>query len=134
MSGSTGYKPSGFLTNFENSISLIDMLSTVSVQTSVGQKQQGGNTAMTNARYFNLGNLLIQFSDGVSTNNRANGADYTQYYPVTFSATPYTVLISQTNSNSNSGYATVISAASSSFEFRIGGMDGNITWMAIGPR
>lgn len=133
MSGSTGYNPSGFLTNFTNSIGLIDMLSTESVKTSVIQSD--GVTGY--ARYFYLGNLLIQFSDvsGGPIPSRGSGSSiYTQPYPTAFSSNPYTVLISYTNTGGNNGYASLRSTGSTGFDFTIGSNNGNITWMAIGPR
>jgi hypothetical protein len=128
MSGFTGYY-SGFLTNFEGSTGFMDMLSTAT--TSIPVVQSGGVTGY--ARYFYLGNLLIQFSDGI-VGERGQGTSYTQPYPTTFSSAPYTVLISYTNTNNNSGYATLESTGSTGFEFRVGGNNGNVTWMAIGPR
>lgn len=132
MSGSTGYF-SGFLSNFTGSSGFTDMLSTAT--TSIPVVQSGGITGY--ARYFYLGNLLIQFSDvsGGPIPSRTSGSSiYTQPYPTAFSSNPYTVLISYTNTGGNNGYASLRSTGSTGFDFTIGSNNGNITWTAIGPR
>jgi|688.fasta_scaffold75736_4 hypothetical protein len=127
---------SNFLSNFTNSISSIDILSTVSTPaTSVS-----GWPSTYNARYFYLGDLLIQFSDfseGFAANEFANskGQAYSVDFPIAFSSNPYVILVSPTVGNSNNYVFTTLTAYSATgFGIYIGNNTGTFSYLAIGPR
>ena len=128
---------SGFLSNFASTTgtsgTYTDILSTFGQAATSQTPTSGGSTNPSTGCYFYIGNILIQSSTQVM-NDRPTGENYTQTYPILFSSAPYVVLLTGTSLTGNyTVTATFLSTGTSSFNFRIGTNDGNITWLAIGP-
>lgn len=125
---------SGFLSNFVSTDSTInginDILSNVSPSIETGVTGYYG-------RYFYLGDLLIQFSSGLNTTTKLSTGENTLSFPISFSNTPYCVLVSPNNATgtgSNDPAIVVTSFTSNVFTVNIAGNNTNVSFIAIGPR
>jgi len=132
---------SNFSSNFSNTTSYIDILSSRSDSINILVTSQSGGTTTTYtnyyARYFYLGNLLIQFSDianGIPT-EIPKQATATIYFPISFSGKPYCVMLTsgQSDGGGNSP-ATLNTINNNRFTCNIGNNDASILFFAIGPR
>ena len=124
---------SNFISNLSGS-SNIDIVSSVSDQVSLTASPS--TTVQVMGRYFCIGDLLIQFSSIMLSKNQSKGG-YTLPFPYSYDATPYTVMLTGTNSddnNNNSVIATLQSFDTSGCSFSISNNQGWSNFVAIGPR
>ena len=125
---------SGFLSNFIGTNNSADILSSVSNQQNT---DISGTEENATWRYFVLGELLIQFSDGI-INNLSNGSTRTVTYAVSYDNKPYLVLLTPTNNGDTSKncFVTFKSFSKSDFTFYLPSHydDGAVTFLVIGPR
>jgi hypothetical protein len=136
---------SGFLSSFQNTLnSPVDLLSLAVTDASNGSySTSSGNPYNYSGGYFNIGNILVQFtnSDPNSTpgkiNNLNGGSIYTITFPMSFSDNPWALVASPSNSsNENAGTITVYNDKINKNEFEVyvgnGGGVG-LNYIAIGP-
>lgn len=134
---------SNFLSKF-NSSTKIDLLSSVSTPTysQTLTISHGNNTytATYNARYFYLGELLIQFTDFSSGIVTCQYGFYTVNFPTPFGGMPYVVVVSPAGGSGNPNYnyyITLVSYTASSFYINVNNTNAQpsgFTFLAIGPR
>lgn len=123
---------SNFTSNFSNTTSYLDILSSVST------RRDSSLSPGYYSRYFYLGNLLIQFSDisqyGIDT-TFLKQTSITLDFPVAFSSKPYCVFLTTgmpgTAGNAN---VTLNSFTNSTFTCNIAVNNAYILYFAIGPR
>jgi hypothetical protein len=135
---------SGFLSNFSSSLSTrLDILNTVSdsKQLIASGSTTSGVTGPYYARYFCIGDLLIQFSDmsgnfPAPSSVTSGGSSASISFPVSYDSTPYAVFLTPANNTGNNlnSYITLTSFNASSFSFHIGNDNGSTGFLAIGPR
>jgi hypothetical protein len=138
---------SGFLSTFANTSGTNDIMSTVVTTgaTGNGGKWVDPNYVYTTYSYgyMYIGELLVQFTTGVTTSDLPYVADtgsnnaITIYYPLVFgTGGPYCVLANPAPGGGLNNYTvTVTSCYSSSFVVETGNSNtGYIQYLAIGPK
>jgi len=125
---------SGFLSNFIGTNNSADILSSVSNKQNTNISGTDKNATW---RYFVLGELLIQFSDGI-IDNLSNSSTRTVTYTVAYDNKPYLVLLTPTNNGGSSSncFVTLKSFNETEFTFYLPSHydDGAVTFLVIGPR
>jgi hypothetical protein len=126
---------SNFLSNFGgNILPALDILSSVSSSILIDTTSSGTYYA----RYFYIGNLLIQFSDFSSGIPPTYGSstENTLTFPIAYDTTPYTVILTPSSSAGSSWniYISLIEITNLNFRFHVGNNDGTTGFIAIGPR
>jgi len=137
---------SGFLSNFSTtsfgSSGFPDILSHVSTKKSVPvyKETTSGNTPAGSvyARYFCVGNLLIQFSD-ISSDSSLQVEPQYEYkceFPIPYDDYPYTVIISSFNTEGSypSPIALIDGLNQLYFRFHVSTQTTGFTFIAIGLR
>ena len=103
-------------------LQLTDILSSVSDSVPIIYANSSGVITTYNARFFCLGNLLIQFNDSANTVNPASFDSLTFPYP--YDATPYSVV--------SSNYSSAITFTKLAISLSSGST--NFNFLSIGPR
>jgi hypothetical protein len=103
-------------------LQLTDILSSVSDSVPIIYANSSGVITTYNARFFCLGNLLIQFNDSANTVNPASFDSLTFPYP--YDATPYSVV--------SSNYSSAIAFDNVGMTLSSGST--NFNFLSIGPR
>jgi len=130
---------SNYITNFNGSASFIDIISSLSSQIEYVYTVNGTvyQDSGHYARYFYLGNLLIQFSDispyayGAATPNKGN---ITINFPINFSSTPYYIGVTPFSSNTANSPLTITYFNNVGFSVAVSNNNTYVTFIAIGPR
>jgi hypothetical protein len=128
---------SGFLSTFTGHITpAIDILSTVS--TVIGGTIDG--TSQYTARYFTMGNILVQFTDFIGPTDKFTTGQHTINFPKSFNGKPWCVVATPAvNGQNNAGTLTIRTdpsdISSSNFIVYFDSYSGQIglTYIAIGP-
>ena len=137
---STNY--SGYLSNFSGTTgSSGEYTDILSKGISATAKYGVGGTDTYNARYFTMGNILVQCTDFFNVidpsilNPGGGSGQHTIFFPKSFSGKPWCVVVTPTNTGNNSNFITVLTEdiASTSFKVYIPGGDNvGLTYIAIG--
>lgn len=130
---------SNFITgNLLADLSNVDLISSVSDQ--VFLFPNPSITPAVTARYFCIGDLLIQFSTNDITGiiDNQNTGSYQLDFPISYDATPYTIMLTGTRKDDNNQViATLQSFDTLGFTFSISSSSNSGGWVnfiAIGPR
>ena len=118
--------------NFSNFISDFSGSSNIDIVSSVSGQATSSNSGY--ARYFCIGDLLIQFNDNQPLSNQPT-TSYVINFPIPYDATPYTVMLTATNNNNNTQVTTTLKTfGQTNFTFEIDTNIGWVNFVAIGPR
>ena len=116
---------SGFISNLLGSSGSTDIISSISDTVPIIYTNTNGVITTYNARYYCLGNLLIQFNDSDNTTNTSSITSLNFPYPYDSGSTPYSVVSSNYSSNNISFTNSAIALSSGSTNFN---------FLSIGPR
>lgn len=122
---------SNFLSDFGGNLSSIDILTSVSSSSKLTTNLLGTYYG----RYFEIGNLLIQFTD-FSTGFpeiSENGFIYYVNFPKAYSSKPYSIMATSCNTG-ESAFLTVTNYSTTSFDVHIGNYPTAVSFIAIGPK
>lgn len=136
---------SGFLSSFQNTLnSPVDLLS-LAVTNVTGTYQISNSSIATiySGGYFNIGNILVQFTNSDPSanpgkiDNLSDQTIYTINFPMNFSGNPWGIVACPSNgASTNSGTVTVFNNQINSnyFEVYVGNGGGvGLNYIAIGP-
>ena len=138
---------SGFLSSFQNTLnSPVDLLSLAVTDVSGAYYLSSGsshNAQNYTAGYFNIGNILVQFTNSDPTASPGimddfnGGSTYTITFPMKFNGYPWALIAGSSSGSSTDGGTVNVhngKITSNSFEVYIGNGGGvALNYIAIGP-